>query len=97
VLNVVNPEAVVVRHNLDAAPRLERYDPDYVARLSDDAVLAVVANLDRMNAAEFQRTLQRIGCDQIAGPRHRGWAAFNLGRERAAAARARACEGRSLP
>lgn len=41
----MNPEAVVVRHNVDRAVRTEKVDPGYLAELPDDAVPALVRAL----------------------------------------------------
>ena len=48
-LNVVNPEAMVVRHNVDFAERSGRFDPVYLTELSDDAVPALVDALPRLD------------------------------------------------
>jgi hypothetical protein len=45
-LNVANPEAAVVRHNLARAGHGADIDPAYLANLSDDAVPALVARID---------------------------------------------------
>jgi hypothetical protein len=42
VMNVVNPEAVVVRHNVAFAVRTGKLDAVYLAMLSDDATPALV-------------------------------------------------------
>lgn len=41
-MNVANPEALVVRHNVAHAERTGRFDPAYLVALSDDAVPALV-------------------------------------------------------
>jgi hypothetical protein len=98
VLNAVNPEAIVVRHNLEAAPRLDRFDPEYFGQLSDDAVPTLVDALPGLSEPQRQRALTGLGCSDPApeGGNH-GWAAFNLARSRAEAARARACGGQPSP
>jgi len=52
VWNVVNPEAIVARHNVMQADATVRFDPEYLASLSDDAVPTLVANLSRLPALE---------------------------------------------
>ena len=47
-LNVVNPEATVVRHNLARSTEGSEFDADYALRLSDDAVPALVDGLDAL-------------------------------------------------
>lgn len=74
VLNVLNPEAVVIRHNLARS----EVDPHYAARLSDDAVPAILA-------APATGLLRPDVCAQEE-PAFSGWAAFNLSSSRARAA-----------
>ena len=52
VWNAVNPEAIVARHNVTQASATVRFDPEYLASLSDDAVPTLVANLSRLPALE---------------------------------------------
>jgi len=96
-LNVVNPEAVVVRHNGEAGQAAERvrgatgtFDPEYVSHLSDDAVPAVARLIPSLGVREQEVALARIGCGDPE-PVHRGWAAWNFSRSEAEAARGRVC------
>ena len=91
-LDLANPEALVVRRNLDRLDRTGRVDVDYLAGLSDDAVPALVDALPRLDEAGRQRLEARI-C--AAGPPPRGWLATNLGARRAEDARREACPGRA--
>ena len=90
VLNVVNPEAVVARHNMARAARGERFDPSYIADLSVDAVPTLTASLRDLPEEDAERLLERIGCELDDGA-FRGWAAFNVSKERADNARAAVC------
>src|SRR6185503_12542824 len=47
--NVANPEAFVVRHNLDRVADGADLDVGYLRRLSDDAVPAIAAAIDAEN------------------------------------------------
>jgi Domain of unknown function (DUF4153) len=97
-LNVVNPEALVVRHNVQAAGRpdpegtraADTFDPEYAARLSDDAIPTVVASLPSLSAEAQREALVRIGCDDPPLS-HSGWAAWNWSRVEAERARDRVC------
>jgi hypothetical protein len=97
-LNVVNPEAIVVRHNVHAAGQpdpegtraTDTFDPEYAARLSDDAIPTVVASIPSLGPEEQGQALVRIGCDDPP-PDHRGWAAWNRARAEAERARDQAC------
>jgi hypothetical protein len=97
-LNVVNPEALVVRHNVQAAGRpdpegtraVDTFDPEYAARLSDDAIPTVVASLPSLSAEAQREALVRIGCDDPPLS-HSGWAAWNWSRAEAERARDRVC------
>ena len=48
VWNAVDPEALVVRTNVDRAVAGERFDPTYLSNLSDDAVPTIAAALPRL-------------------------------------------------
>lgn len=89
VANVANPEALVVRHNLDRASQGEEIDTSYFASLSDDAVPAIAdAQQDTMDPAladDLERAL-RCGDDRT------GASAWNVAARSAATARADACK-----
>ena len=88
-LNVVNPEAVVARHNLARATSTQRVDPGYLGALSDDAVPALVAGLDRLPEPARSQVLAAVcGGDE---PPFSGWWATNTARRRAVEARRRVC------
>ena len=89
VLGAVNPEGLVVRRNVDRAAAGGRFDAAYLAGLSDDAVPALVRSLPRLDPTARQAALEAV-CRPRATP-FRGWAAFNLARARAAAARDQVC------
>jgi hypothetical protein len=52
VWNAVNPEAIVARHNVAHANETLRFDPEYLASLSADAVPALVDGLPRLEPAD---------------------------------------------
>jgi len=95
-LNVVNPEAVVVRHNLARAPAAEagsldpagrfdtaeRLDQAYLAGLSDDAVPTLVDRVPSLDPAARAAVTARL-CQERPAPRWTGWPAWNLGHARA--------------
>ena len=60
-MNVVNPEAVVVRHDVALAARGGRFDPVYLAMLSDDATPALVHGT-RTAPPAIARALRRQLC-----------------------------------
>jgi uncharacterized protein DUF4153 len=88
-LNVVNPEAVVVRHNVAFAERTGRFDPAYLAELSEDAVPTLVEVLPRLQKPA-RRAIRAEICRGSPWP-WTGWAASNLSRTRAGHAAAVAC------
>jgi hypothetical protein len=49
---VVNPEALVVRHNTEHFESTGRFDAVYLATLSDDAMPSLIAALDELPPAE---------------------------------------------
>lgn len=88
-LNVVNPEAVVARHNLTRPPSATPVDDSYLADLSDDAIPTIVDLLPRLDDATRERVTAAVGCTNEDG--NHGWAAANLARSRADDARAKLC------
>lgn len=89
VLNAVNPEAIVVRHNVAFAQRTGRFDPAYVSGLSQDAIPTVIAALPGLDAATREVVLGRLCPPRPV--REKGWAAYNVARARASTALATAC------
>jgi uncharacterized protein DUF4153 len=80
-LDMVNPEAVVVRHNVAHAERSGRFDPAYLAELSDDAVPTLVGALPRLDQAARADVVSRL-CPPQPDP-WKGWAAYNDARREA--------------
>jgi hypothetical protein len=92
VLNLANPEAIVVRRNMALAERSGRFDTGYLFELSDDAIPELVRSLPRLEAATRAAVLNHV-CSRPATA-DGGWAAWN-GSERAAiAARNKVCTSR---
>jgi hypothetical protein len=91
-LNIMNPEAVVVRRNVALAEETGRFDPAYVLWLSDDAVPEMVRTLPRLPATVQSNLLSDI-CSRP--PRTtRGWAAWNAAHRAADDARRQVCPTR---
>jgi hypothetical protein len=88
-LNVANPEAVVVRHNVYRATSEQPVDPAYLAELSDDAVPALVTALPLLQEQEGAAVLA-AACRRSELP-FDGWAAANTSRRRAMDARRQVC------
>jgi hypothetical protein len=77
-LNLVNPDALIARTNLDRP----KVDVGYLAGLSDDAVPALVAGLDRLEPAQRRYLAAALaGRERTAAD----WRSWNLARSRAAA------------
>ena len=92
-LNLANPEAVVVRHNVAFAERSGRFDPDYLTELSDDAVPALVKALPRLDPEARRVVLDRVCQMGSAGQPTRSWWSFNGARDAAVEARNQVCVG----
>jgi hypothetical protein len=89
-LNMVNPEAVVARHNLTRSPSATPVDESYLADLSDDAVPTIIDLLPRLDDSTRARVRAAVGCTGDENG-NRGWAAANLARANADHARAKIC------
>lgn len=89
VLNVVNPEAVVVRHNLANIEKSGLFDADYLSQLSDDAVPAMVAGLEGLDDTRREAVVAQLCAPQPTAPR--GWWAYNASADAADTARGRLC------
>lgn len=88
VVNLTNPEAFVVRHNLARADAGTEVDLDYLGRLSQDAAPALLDAFDDRPTGELRNALDHaVVCDD------RGVAGLNVAARRAAAARAVVCVG----
>ena len=87
-LNVANPEAIVVRHNVDFAESSGRFDPAYLAELSDDAVPALVQALPRLQPEARAQVLTVVCATRPAAP---GFWGYNASVDSATEARNQAC------
>jgi hypothetical protein len=88
-LNIVNPEAVVVRRNVALAEETGRFDGTYLSWLSDDAVPEMVRTLGRL-PAPLQASVVSDICSR--SPRTtKGWAAWNAAHRAADDARRQVC------
>lgn len=79
-LNIVNPEALVVRLNVTQSNANHLLDPDYLAGLSDDAVPDLFNALARVDPRQ-QSVLRRQLCQRQE--RDGGWAGYNLSQQAA--------------
>ncbi|MDQ3758244.1 MAG: DUF4173 domain-containing protein, partial [Actinomycetota bacterium] len=89
-LNVLNAESVVVRRNVAHAERTGRFDPAYVAELSDDAMPALRKALPRLTP-DARAAARDILCDPWRASESEGWTGWNRAVRRAEAARAAVC------
>ena len=89
VLGAVNPEALVVRRNVERYERTGRLDASYLSDLSDDAVPALAGSLPRLDPTARSRVLATL----CAGPRRAtgGLWTFNASADAAIEARKRVC------
>ncbi len=88
-LNGVNPEAVVARHDVGRAARIQTVDPAYLGQLSDDAVPALVDALARLPEPARGQVVEAV-CAGSEPPFHGLWAT-NTSRRQATDARRRVC------
>lgn len=89
VVNVANPEAFIVRRNVERLAGTERFDAWTLGRLSDDAVPALVDALPSLPAGDAVRVLEAV-CAGGRRPSGGFWAA-NASRAAAADARRSVC------
>jgi hypothetical protein len=94
-LNVANPEAIVVRHNVAHAERTGRFDPAYLAELSEDAVPTLVGELPRLAGTDRAEVLRRLCPPELL--RFKGWAAYNVSLDVAYEKLVAACQSGGLP
>ena len=80
-LNIWNPEAFVVRADTSSEVR---FDVDYLASLSTDAVPEMVDRLDRLTARQRARAIRSLCAREI--PAADGWLRWNRSRAQARAA-----------
>ncbi len=88
-LNVFNPAAFVVRHNVTAGT--QDFDVDYADELSEDAVPALV-DVASEGDAELLADTRRVLCD-VDPSIPEGWAGFNFSRHNARSAIDSFCPG----
>jgi hypothetical protein len=79
-LNIVNPEALVVRLNVNQSSANHLLDPQYLAGLSDDAVPDLFNALPRIDPRQ-QSELRRLLCQRQET--EGGWAGYNAARQAA--------------
>lgn len=95
VLNVMDPESVVVRHNVERAAVTGRFDTAYLGELSDDAVPALVDALPKLTEADRAIVVRRLCVsprnDRRSTEPARSGPGVNVAAQRAADARAVAC------
>jgi hypothetical protein len=89
VVNLTNPERIVVEHNVDRAAAGEEIDVAYLAGLSDDALPTLVASLDRLPVDEGRRA--RVAICTAADEGSIPWYAHNRSVAQARDARATLC------
>jgi hypothetical protein len=89
VLNVANPEAVAVRHNVDFAERTGKVDALYLSELSDDAVPALASALPRLDPVASHQLLDHL-CEPY-GRAEDGLLDWSVGKTRAGEARQSVC------
>ena len=85
VLNVVNPEALVVHHNIRHWEQTGRLDVGYAAGLSDDAVPVLVDVADRLDPP-YRAQLRAALCTRTVPDAGEPSLSWNWARDRAAAA-----------
>jgi hypothetical protein len=85
-LNLLNPDAVIVRRNVAQMARTGHLDMAYLVRLSDDAVPALLASRSQLRAED--RALVDAAAArrraELELPRYRGWPSWHLARWRVA-------------
>jgi hypothetical protein len=79
-LNIVNPEALVVRLNVNQSSANHLLDPQYLAGLSDDAVPDLFNALPRIDPRQ-QSELRRMLCQRQETDG--GWAGYNAAQQAA--------------
>jgi hypothetical protein len=92
VLNVVNVEALVVNRNVERAQTTKKLDVDALDELGEDAVPALGASLDRLDARSREGVLNWL-CSRSY--EDEGGLSSNVSNAAAAAARSRVCSGGS--
>jgi len=81
-LHLLNPDAFIVRTNLERPAAHRPFDAAYAASLSADAVPTLLAALPRLDETEQCRAARRL-LSRWARDGHDDWRNWNLARERA--------------
>jgi hypothetical protein len=90
-VNIVSPEAFIVRHNVQRAEQGHEFDASYLAGLSDDAAPALVDASERSSSRTVRAQLRAV----LACARGKsGVAALNVAAAAASKARTKACATR---
>jgi len=87
VLNVMNPDATIVKHQLSRKEAGKNWDLEYLLRLSADAAPVLTENLDKFKAEEKYRILERINYRWTKGTedwRTSNWSRWQAARWKAA-------------
>ena len=85
-LNIINPDAFIVKQNLALYQSIGKLDANYLGRLSEDAVPVLMLNIDQINGYE-RNLLSKSLLDRLIlmeeDTRWRSWPSFHLARRRA--------------
>lgn len=84
-LQVLNPDALIARTNMERARQGQRFDARYVTHLSADAVPGLLPHLEALKPQDSRTIARRILKQWPAGKRA-DWRVWNWGRARAAEA-----------
>jgi len=86
-LNLLNPDALIVRENVARYQATGDLDASYLAMLSPDAARALAAALPELGPARapLEAHLLEQSAELAATAAHDGWPGWNLGRARAEA------------
>src|SRR5207302_2375840 len=84
-LNVLNPDALIARVNLDRPSTARPVDIAYLFSLSADAVPILVEALPTLAADQGRAGAERI-VERWLSPTRRDWRTFNAGRDAASEA-----------
>ncbi len=82
-LNIVNPDALIAEQNLSRWELTRSIDIDYLTRLSEDAVPALIPYIDKLDGSEnyqLRTSLDGQLRDLKNQDRWKEWPAFNLSR-----------------
>jgi hypothetical protein len=81
-LQVLNPDALITRTNMERAQAGHSFDARYAGRLSADAVPELVAGLPNLNPQD-RRTLAKAMLERWAPPEKPDWRSWTLSRAQA--------------